>query len=117
MSVHPHPERGPKPERADHAPEQPSRMSDADHDRLRRVHADPDQINREAAEQRTDERRDDEVPVDTGDDARAQVPNPKSMRDNATGHLGGPGWGSEAAGGSAVDRRPPDEHGNDRRHA
>ncbi len=57
MSVRPHPEKGPAPERGDHATEphddrQHTSPSEQDRDRLRQVHADPDQINEEAQEQR-----------------------------------------------------------------
>lgn len=55
MSVHPHPEKGPAPERGDHAgtehQQQQGGPSEQDRDRLRQVHADPDQINQEAQEQ------------------------------------------------------------------
>ena len=62
-------------------------------------------------------RADDEVAVDTGDDRQARLggagphdaPDPTKFEQNATGRMGGPGWGSEAAGGSAVDRRPADK--------
>jgi hypothetical protein len=62
-------------------------------------------------------RADDEVAVDTGDDRQARLggagphdaPDPAKFEQNATGRMGGPGWGSEAAGGSAVDRRPADK--------
>jgi hypothetical protein len=58
----------------------------------------------------------DEQAVDTGDDPQLrraggggdQPPSPTKMRDNSEGRMGGPGWGSEAAGGSAVDRRRDD---------
>ena len=60
----------------------------------------------------------DEQAVDTGDDAQLrraggggdQPPSPTKMRDNSAGRMGGPGWGSEAAGGSSVDRRPDDSN-------
>ena len=59
----------------------------------------------------------DEQAVDTGDDAqlrraggRDEPPSPTRMRDNASGRMGGPGWGSEGAGGSSVDRRPDDSN-------
>ncbi len=58
MSVHPHPEQGPAPERGDHAPQgtettggRAGEISPADRERLASVHADPDQINAEAREQ------------------------------------------------------------------
>ena len=63
--------------------------------------------------------------TDTGDDAqlrraggRNEAPDPQKFRDNAAGHMGGPGWESEQVGGSTVDRRPPDQDtGDQRRHA
>jgi hypothetical protein len=67
----------------------------------------------------SDEKRaDDEVAVDSGDDpqfrrggaGRDEAPDPKKFADNAEGRMGGPGWGSESVGGSAVDRRPNDSH-------
>ena len=51
MSVHPHPEGGPRPERGDHNPDQGQQISDADRERLQAVHADPDQLNRESRDQ------------------------------------------------------------------
>ena len=59
----------------------------------------------------------DEVAVDTGDNPQArrggagpdEAPDPVQFAKNATGRMGGAGWGSEAAGGSAVDRRPSDK--------
>jgi endonuclease-3 len=58
MSVHPHPEQGPAPERGDHAPQgaqstdgRAGEIAPADRERLRSVHADPDQLNAEAREQ------------------------------------------------------------------
>ncbi|HEY0780340.1 MAG TPA: hypothetical protein VGD56_20455 [Gemmatirosa sp.] len=58
MPVHPHPDAAPAPERGDHStqggsPAQPEHgeITAADHERLRRVHADPDQLNAEAREQ------------------------------------------------------------------
>lgn len=67
----------------------------------------------------------DEQATDTGDDAqlrragpRNEAPDPDKFRENAAGHTGGSGWGSEQVGGSVVDRRPPDQDtGDDRRHA
>jgi hypothetical protein len=63
-----------------------------------------------------DEQLVDEQAVDTGDDPQLrtaggggdQAPDPNKMRENSAGRMGGPGWGNEQAGGSAVDRRPPD---------
>src|SRR5207302_7414290 len=63
-----------------------------------------------------DEELNDPQATDTGDDAQLRraggggdrPPTPDKFRDQATGHMGGAGWGSEAAGGSVVDRRPPD---------
>lgn len=59
----------------------------------------------------------DEQATDTGDDqqlrrtgARDEPPSPARMRDNSEGRMGGAGWGSEAAGGSVVDRRPDDSN-------
>ena len=65
-----------------------------------------------------EERLVDEQAVDTGDDPQLrraggggdQPPSPTKMRDNAEGRMGGPGWGSEAAGGSSVDRRRDDSN-------
>jgi endonuclease-3 len=65
-----------------------------------------------------EDRQNDEVAVDSGDDpqlrrggaGRNEAPDPKKFADNAEGHMGGPGWGSESVGGSAVDRRPNDSH-------
>lgn len=59
----------------------------------------------------------DTVAVDSGDDRQArqggagpdEAPDPAQFAKNATGRMGGPGWGSEAVGGSAVDRRPQDK--------
>ena len=59
MSVHPHPERGPAPQVGDHNPQGGRDAADtheaqaggADRERLRQVHADPEQINAEAREQ------------------------------------------------------------------
>jgi hypothetical protein len=59
-------------------------------------------------------RLDDEVAVDSGDDpqfrrggaGRDEAPDPTKFAKNAEGRMGGPGWGSESVGGSAVDRRP-----------
>ena len=58
MSVHPHPEKGPAPDRGDHAPQgeqttdgRAGEISASDRERLRSVHADPDQLNAEAREQ------------------------------------------------------------------
>jgi hypothetical protein len=51
MSVHPHPEGGPRPERGDHNPDEGQQISASDRERLQQVHADPDQLNREAREQ------------------------------------------------------------------
>ena len=64
----------------------------------------------------SDEQLVDEQATDTGDDAQLrraggggdQAPDPDKFRENAPGRTGGAGWGSEAAGGSVVDRRPPD---------
>jgi len=61
-------------------------------------------------------RLDDEVAVDSGDDpqfrrggaGRDEAPDPTKFAKNAEGRMGGPGWGSESVGGSAVDRRPDD---------
>lgn len=158
MSVHPHPEAGPAPERGDHStqngsPSQPEHgnISQADHERLASVHADPDQLNAEARQQAAqrqsapddvrnpehyklspeerahgthgkgfvDEgRANDEVAVDSGDDPQFrhggaspnEAPDPKKFADQSAGRMGGPGWGSESVGGSAVDRRPNDSH-------
>jgi hypothetical protein len=75
---------------------------------------------------RNEEVLSDEQATDTGDDAQLRraggggdrAPSPQKFRDNAAGHMGGAGWGSEAVGGSSVDRRPPDpDTGDDRRHA
>jgi hypothetical protein len=59
----------------------------------------------------------DEQAVDTGDDqqlrrsgGRDEPPSPARMRDNSEGRMGGPGWGNEQAGGSAVDRRRDDSN-------
>ena len=154
MSVHPHPEQGPPPDRGDHNPQggQPAAAgpSAADHERLRSVHADPDQLNAEAREQAarresvTDDvqnpehfrlapedrahgthgkgfsgesRQNDEVAVDSGDDPQFrhggaspnEAPDPTKFADNSAGRMGGPGWGNEQVGGSAVDRRPKDK--------
>jgi endonuclease-3 len=58
MTVHPHPEKGPAPDRGDHAPGgaettqgRAGEISAADRERLASVHADPDQLNAEAREQ------------------------------------------------------------------
>ena len=73
-----------------------------------------------------DEKLNDEQATDTGDDAQLrraggggdQAPDPQKFRENAAGHMGGAGWGSEQVGGSVVDRRPPDQDtGEPRRHA
>jgi hypothetical protein len=72
-----------------------------------------------------EKRTDDEQATDTGDDAQLrrsggggdQAPDPNRFRENAAGHMGGAGWGSEQVGGSVVDRRPPEPNGDDRRHA
>ena len=75
---------------------------------------------------RNEERLIDEQATDTGDDAQLRraggggdrAPEPNAFRENAPGRMGGAGWGSEAAGGSVVDRRPPDpKTGDDRSHA
>jgi len=73
-----------------------------------------------------EKRAGDEQATDTGDDAQLrraggggdQAPDPNRFRENAAGHMGGAGWGSEQVGGSVVDRRSPDpDTGDDRRHA
>ncbi len=73
-----------------------------------------------------EKRTDDEQATDTGDDAQLrraggggdQAPDPQRFRENAAGHMGGAGSGSEQVGGSVVDRRPPEpDSGDDRRHA
>jgi len=158
MSVHPHPEKGPAPARGDHAPQgaettdgRAGEIAPADRERLRSVHADPDQLNAEAREQAArrespaddvrdpehyklavedrahgahgkgfsdESRQDDEVAVDSGDDpqfrrggaGRDEAPDPAKFAKNSEGRMGGPGWGSESVGGSAVDRRPNDSH-------
>ena len=51
MSVKPHPEDGPQPPRGDHAPDQGQQISADDRERLRQVHADPDQLNEESRQQ------------------------------------------------------------------
>lgn len=64
-----------------------------------------------------DEQLVDEQATDTGDDPQFrtaggggdQPPDPQRMKDNSAGRMGGPGWGSEAVGGSTVDRRPPED--------
>ena len=58
----------------------------------------------------------DEQATDTGDNPQLrraggggnQAPDPNKFRENSAGNMGGAGWGSEAAGGSVVDRRPDD---------
>jgi endonuclease III len=62
----------------------------------------------------------DEVAVDTGDNPQSrrggagpnEAPDPAKFAKNSEGRMGGPGWGSEAAGGSSVDRRPQDKQAN-----
>jgi hypothetical protein len=71
----------------------------------------------------SDEQLVDEQATDTGDDAQLrraggggdQAPDPDKFRENAPGRMGGAGWGSEAVGGSVVDRRPPDKDSGDTR--
>ena len=66
-----------------------------------------------------EERRDDEQATDTGDNPQLRraggggdrAPTPDAFREQSTGNMGGSGWGSEAAGGSVVDRRPDDSKG------
>jgi hypothetical protein len=68
----------------------------------------------------SDEQLVDEQATDTGDDPQLrraggggdQAPDPDKFRDNASGRMGGSGWGSEQVGGSVVDRRPPDSGGS-----
>lgn len=157
MSVHPHPEKGPAPERGDHVSDDQTQRgaqpSEQDRDRLRQVHADPAQLDEEAEQQRqrressgrgqtaaggvndpehyrlsadarahgahgkgfSNERLVDEQATDSGDEAQLrtaggggdQAPDPDAFRANSEGRMGGPGWGNEQAGGSTVDRRPP----------
>jgi hypothetical protein len=60
------------------------------------------------------------VAVDTGDNpqfrrggaGRDEAPDPAKFADQSEGRMGGPGWGSEGAGNSAVDRRPADKRHN-----
>ena len=111
MSDRPQPEKGPRPPRGDHAQgeridaEAPERVASAE-SRAHGTHGKGDDR----------ERLLDEQAVDTGDDPQLRnaggggnrAPEPNAFRENSEGRMGGPGWGSEGAGGSSVDRRPND---------
>ena len=113
MSVNPHPEKGPRPPRGDHAQgertdaESPERVASAG-DRAHGTHG----------KGGDEETLIDEQAVDTGDDKQLRTaggggnkaPEPNAFRENSEGRMGGPGWGSEGAGGSSVDRRPKDSN-------
>ena len=58
----------------------------------------------------SDEARVDDAPLTTGDrDTLRQARDPERFKRTARkGNMGGAGWGNEAAGGSSVDKRPPE---------
>ena len=134
MPVHPHPGVGPAPERGDHnleaaqqgeQPEtgilEPAARGDG---RL----ANPGDGGTDGASRfahgthgRGDSREvmNDPKAVDSGDresSRRAgagpdEAPDPTKFADQLEGRMGGAGWGSEAVGGSAVDRRQSESTG------
>ena len=114
MSVNPgNDKKGPRPPRGDHATgertdeESPVRQPSAG------AHA-----HGTHGKGGSDEQLNDPQAVDTSDDKQLrtaggggnQPPEPNAFRENSEGRMGGPGWGSEAAGGSSVDRRPKDSN-------
>ena len=116
MSVHPKPENAPQPPRGDHAaPDERQR----DPDTQTSSHGSGASADAHAhgahGKGGSEELLVDPQAVDTGDDPQLrtaggggdQAPDPNKFRENSEGRMGGPGWGSEAAGGSSVDRRPP----------
>ena len=128
MAVHPHRDAGPAPERGDHNPAQAQNADQAGDQQTAAGSGhmpgpgDGDTGGASAYAHGTHGKGDsrealnDEVAVDSGDDPQfrrggagpPQAPDPKKFAKNAEGRMGGAGWGSEQVGGSAVDRRPPE---------
>jgi hypothetical protein len=127
MTVHPHPGAGPAPERGDHNLEGAQRAAAGEREIDRPASEQPGGVggtggaaaHAHGTHGKGDSREslNDEVAVDTGDDPQSrhggagpdEAPDPTKFAKNSVGRMGGPGWGSEAAGGSAVDRRPNDK--------
>lgn len=124
MSVHPHPGAGPAPERGDHNLEgarEAGRPASAAPDGDGGTGGAAAHAHGTHGKGDSRERLHDEVAVDTGDDPQFrrggagpnEAPDPAKFAKHAEGRMGGAGWGSEAAGGSAVDRRPNDKRAHD----
>ena len=131
MAVHPHPDAGPAPERGDNNPAQSQNADQAGDQQTgagsghmpgpgdggtggASAYAHGTHGRGDSREEMNDEKA-----VDSGDRQSSRragagpddAPDPKKFAEQLEGRMGGAGWGSEAAGGSAVDRRHSEKKG------
>lgn len=126
MPVHPHPNAGPAPERGDHNLEGAGQAASGESTAGTGHMPNPGDGSTDGAsvfahgthgQGDSREAMNDEKAVDSGDREQSRhggagpddAPDPAKFGKQLDGRMGGPGWGSESAGGSAVDRRH-DEH-------